>query len=49
MYALRISDQNPPSALATRLATLSRDYVPANAIDLLLAGKKIKPSGATGR
>jgi ribosomal protein L7/L12 len=29
-------------ALAARLATLSRDDVPANVIDLLLAGKKIQ-------
>ena len=29
-------------ALATRLAALSRDDVPANVIDLLIAGKKIQ-------
>jgi ribosomal protein L7/L12 len=29
-------------ALATRLATLSRDDIPAHVIDLLLAGRKIE-------
>jgi ribosomal protein L7/L12 len=44
MFTQRRRSRLEREALATRLAALSRDDVPANVIDLLVAGKKIQAS-----